>query len=189
VNRIERISVLLGDVALPLMGYFFWKWDLYFILLFFMLDQLSRVVLLHWRMKLTELANAEKTKLILQASVLLLVEIVLIHTLVFVHQNDIQFPHEFLNFLKYKDMGFAQGYILLPLIFVGEWMRINNELKMGIVGERQLKILHRSKINTFLRIGFFAIFIGIIALFPLPEWALVFSFLGMLTGLVFMPVK
>ena len=189
MNRIERISVLVGDVALPLMGYFFWKWDLYFILLFFMLDQISRVVLLHWRMKLTELATVEKTKLILQAAVLLLVEIVLIHVLVFVHQNDIQFPKEFLNFLKYKDMGFAQGYILLPLIFVGEWMRINNELKLGIVGERQLKILRRSKINTFFRIGFFAIFIGIIALFPLPEWVLVFSFLGMLTGLVFLPMK
>ncbi len=189
MNRIERISVLLGDVALPLMGYFFWKWDLYFILLFFMLDQLARVALLHWRMKLTELASAEKTKLIVQAAVLFFIEVILIHTLVFVHQNDIQFPQEFHNFLKYKDMGFAQGYILLPLIFVGEWMRINNELKMGIVGERQLKILHRSKINTFFRIGFFAIFIGVIALFPLPEWALVFSFLGMLTGLVFLPVK
>lgn len=179
----------MGDVALPLMGYFFWKWDLYFILLFFMLDQLARVALLHWRLKLTELASAEKTKLIVQAAVLFFIEVTMIHTLVFVHQNEIQFPQEFLNFLKYKDMGFAQGYILLPLIFVGEWMRINNELKMGIVGERQLKILYRSKINTFFRIGFFSIFIGVIALFPLPEWALVFSFLGVLTGLVFLPVK
>jgi hypothetical protein len=130
VNRIEKISILLGDVALPLMGYFFWDWNLYFILLFFMLDQLARVVFLHWRMKLTELNTIEKRNQILKAVFLFLSEVIIIHTVIFFQNPSIHFLEEFLRFFHYKDMGIEQGYLLFPLVFFGEWMRINNELKL-----------------------------------------------------------
>jgi hypothetical protein len=63
-------------------------------------------------------------------------------------------------------------------------MRIKNELKMGIVGEKQLAIMNLNKRNSFLRIGFFALLVGIQSLIPLPETALVFSFLGFVAALV-----
>lgn len=184
MNRIERISSLLGDVALPLFGYFFWNWNLYFILLFFMLDQISRVIFLPQRLKLTETIKSEKNKIFFRQLSLLIIELLVIHSAVFLHQKDINFTKEFVSFLSYEDMGIAQGIILVPLIVASEWIRIKNELKMGIVGAKQLQIMNLNKRNSFLRIGFFAILVGVQSFIPLPEVALVFSFLGFITALV-----
>jgi len=185
VNRIERISSLLGDVALPLFGYFFWNWNFYFILLFFMLDQISRVIFLPQRLKLTEISKKDKNKIFFRQLSLLIIELIVIHSAVFLHQKDINFTKEFVRFLSYEDMGIAQGIILIPLIIASEWMRIKNELKLGIVGGKQLQIMNLNKRNSFLRIGFFALLVGIQSFIPLPEVALVFSFLGFVAALVF----
>jgi len=64
VKQAEKINALLGDVAFPLMGYFFWNWNFYFILLYFILDQVARTIFLPWRLKLTELNQSEKIKII-----------------------------------------------------------------------------------------------------------------------------
>jgi hypothetical protein len=185
VNRIEKISILIGDVALPLMGYFFWEWNLYFILLFFMLDQLARVVFLHWRMKLTELSTIEKRNQILKAVFLFLSEVIIIHIVIFFQNPSIHFLEEFLRFFHYKDMGIEQGYLLFPLVFFGEWMRINNELKLNIVGQKQKVILAKSLKNAFVRIGFFALTLGILSFILVPESIIIFSFLGVVMLLVF----
>lgn len=149
-----------------------------------MLDQISRVIFLPQRLKLTEISKKDKNKIFLRQLVLLVIELLVIHSAIFLHQNDINFGKEFVSFLSYKDMGIAQGIILVPLIIASEWMRIKNELKMGIVGEKQLAIMNLNKRNSFLRIGFFALLVGIQSLIPLPETALVFSFLGFVAALV-----
>jgi hypothetical protein len=185
VNRIEKISILIGDVALPLMGYFFWDWNLYFILLFFILDQLARVVFLPWRMKLTELNASEKRNQIIKAGFLFLSEVIIIHTVIFFQNPSIEFGEEFGRFFYYKDMGIEQGYLLFPLVFFGEWIRINNELKLNIVGQKQNEILAKSLKNAFVRIAFFALILGILSFIMVPESIIIFSFLGIVTLLVF----
>ncbi len=185
MNRLEGISSLLGDVALPLFGYFFWNWNFYFILLFFMLDQISRVIFLPQRLKLTEISKQDKNKICLRQFVLLVIELLVIHSAVYLHNYEINFATEFGNFLSYEDMGISQGVILIPIIIASEWMRIKNELKLGIVGVKQLEIMNLNKRNSFLRIGFFAILVGVQSFVPLPETALVFSFLGFIAILVF----
>lgn len=185
MNRIEKISILLGDVALPLMGYFFWDWNLYFILLFFMLDQLARVVFLHWRMKLTELSAIEKRNQILKAVFLFLSEVIIIHIVILFQNPSIHFLEEFSRFFHYKDMGIEQGYLLFPLVFFGEWMRINNELKLNVVGQKQLALLAKSLKNAFVRIAFFALILGVLSFVLLPESFIIFPFLAVVTLLVF----
>ncbi len=185
MNRIEKISILIGDVALPLMGYFFWDWNLYFILLFFILDQLARVVFLPWRMKLTELNASEKRNQIIKAGFLFLSEVIIIHTVIFFQNPSIEFGEEFGRFFYYKDMGIEQGYLLFPLVFFGEWIRINNELKLNIVGQKQNEILAKSLKNAFVRIAFFALILGILSFIMVPESIIIFSFLGIVTLLVF----
>ena len=189
MNRIEKISILLGDVALPLMGYLFWHWNLYFILLFFLLDQLSRTVFLPWRLKLTILSVKDKNKLIFRQFLLLLMELLVIHVTIYLQNPHIDFGKEILSFLTYKDMGIQQGFILLPLVIASEWMRINNELKLGIVGPRQIQIINQNKKNALFRIGYFALLAGILNLIQLPEWSLVVTFLAFITLLVFVQYK
>jgi len=185
VNKIERISTLIGDVAFPLMGYFLWGWSLYFILLFFMLDQLARVVFLHWRMKLTDFTPIQKQKQVLKASFLILTEVIIIHSVIYFQSPSIDFTHEFGRFFHYKDMGIEQGYILFPLVFFGEWVRINNELKLNIVGQKQKGLLAKSLKNAFVRIAFFALILGVLSFVFIPEWLIIFTFLAVVTLLVF----
>ena len=185
MNRFERTITLVGDIAFPLMGYFLWDWSLYFILIFFMLDQLVRVFFLNWRMKLTELSATQKRKQLLKASFLFLSEVIIIHAVIFFQNPSIHFLDEFWGFFHYKDLGIEQGYILFPLVFFGEWMRINNELKMNIVGQKQLSILAKSLKNTFVRIAFFALILGVLHFVLLPESLIIFPFLAVITCLYF----
>jgi hypothetical protein len=136
-------------------------------------------------MKLTELSTIEKRNQILKAVFLFLSEVIIIHIVIFFQNPSIHFLEEFSRFFHYKDMGIEQGYLLFPLVFFGEWMRINNELKLNIVGQKQKAILAKSLKNAFVRIGFFALTLGILSLILVPESIIIFSFLGVVTLLVF----
>jgi hypothetical protein len=82
-------------------------------------------------------------------------------------------------------LGIEQGYLLFPLVFFGEWMRINNELKLNIVGQKQKVLLAKSLKNAFIRISFFALILGTLSFVLLPEWLIVFPFLALVAVLVF----
>ena len=36
-------------------------------------------------------------------------------------------------------MGIEQGYILLPLLILGEWLRMKQDLKTGLVGSEKCR--------------------------------------------------
>lgn len=184
MNRLERISILLGDVALPLIGYVFWKWNFYFILLFFILDQASRVIFLPWRLKLTSLTSKEKNQLIFRHVLLFLIEVLLVHSVIFLQNKEIKFLNEIQVFLTYEDMGIQQGFLLIPLILASEWMRIKNELKTGIIESKQVSLQLQNQKSSFIRIAFFALLAGLMNLVSLPEWSLVGLFLALLSFLV-----
>lgn len=184
MNRLERISILLGDVALPLIGYVFWKWNFYFILLFFILDQASRVIFLPWRLKLTSLTSKEKNQLIFRHVLLFLIEVLLVHSVIFLQNKEINFLNEIQAFLTYEDMGIQQGFLLIPLILASEWMRIKNELKTGIIESKQVSLQLQNQKSSFIRIAFFALLAGLMNLVSLPEWSLVGLFLALLSFLV-----
>ncbi len=154
-----------------------------------MLDQVARTVFLPWRLKLTTLSSAEKNGLVFRQSMLLFIELIVIHAAIYLQNPQVNFGKEVISFLTYKDMGIQQGFVLLPLLVASEWMRIRNELKLGIVGNRQVQIINHNKRIAFFRIGFFAFLSGILNLVVLPEWILVVGFLAFITLLVFVPNK
>jgi hypothetical protein len=189
VKQAEKINALLGDVAFPLMGYFFWNWNFYFILLYFILDQVARTIFLPWRLKLTQLKQLEKIKMIAQSSILLFSELFLIHLFLKVLIPDIHFQKEISNFIHYSDMGIEQGYILLPLLILGEWLRMKQDLKTGIVGSKQLNNLVKNRHLSFFRISFFSFFLGVQFLISLKETMMIFVFFLFISVLVFYPFK
>jgi len=189
VKQAEKINALLGDVAFPLMGYFFWNWNFYFILLYFILDQVARTIFLPWRLKLTELNQSEKIKIIAQSSILLFSELFIIHFFLKVLIPDIHFQKEISNFIHYSDMGIEQGYILLPLLILGEWLRMKQDLKTGLVGSKQLNNLVKNRHLSFFRISFFSFFLGLQFFTPLKESIMIFVFFLFISVLVFYPFK
>jgi hypothetical protein len=131
VKKIEIISALLGDVALPLVGFLFWDWGFYFIALFFLFDLLFRTLFLKRRLiPLNELKN--RNRILFKGLLYSFIEILLIHCIVisvFVHLN---IGDSFLAFLTYEELGIPQGAVLLPLLFLNEFMKIRNENKIGV---------------------------------------------------------
>ena len=189
MKQAEKINALLGDVAFPLMGYFFLNWNLYFILLYFILDQVARTIFLPWRLKLTQLNQSEKIKIIAQSSILLFSELFLIHFFLKALIPGIHLQKEISNFIHYSDMGIEQGYILLPLLILGEWLRMKQDLKTGIVGSKQLNNLLKNRHLSFFRISFFSFFFGLQFFTPLKETMMIFVFFLFISVLVFYPFK
>jgi len=116
-----KYILIFSDALIPLLGLFVWGWNLYFILLFYMLDLLAREVLTHIKTKGIYKAQGLKNKRKwlrkgVLSGALFMLSISAIHTAVWLIQPDIQFLTELRNFWEYEELGVQQGYILLPLI-------------------------------------------------------------------------
>ena len=131
MKKIEIISALLGDVALPLAGFLFWDWGFYFISLFFLFDLIFRTLFLRRRLNLlNELKN--RNRILFRGFLYSFIEVLLIHCIVvsvFVH---LKIGDSFLAFLTYEELGISQGAVLLPLLLFNEFMKIRNENKIGV---------------------------------------------------------
>ena len=131
MKKIEIISALLGDVALPLAGFLFWDWGFYFISLFFLFDLIFRTLFLRRRLNLlNELKN--RNRILFRGFLYSFIEVLLIHCIVvsvFVH---LKIGTSFLAFLTYEELGIPQGAVLLPLLLLNEFMKIRNENKIGV---------------------------------------------------------
>jgi hypothetical protein len=115
---------VLADALIPLLGFYLWDWSLYFIFLFFVADELVDACFMLLKSKKIVVTQnntqLEWFKQVSFSSLLLSGEIILLHAMVYMCDQKIDFSKEILDFLLYKDMGIEQGYILLPLlIFVG----------------------------------------------------------------------
>jgi hypothetical protein len=111
---------LFGDLVIPLGGFFFWDWGLYFILLFYILDILVGEVIMHLKSKKTVEFNGKWKKSWIisgsRSSILLLLSVVGIHLAMFFVQPGIDFGKELIAFWTYEEMGVQQGYLLTPLL-------------------------------------------------------------------------
>ena len=170
-----KIIQLIGDAVIPLLGFFWWNWSLYFIVIFYLLDYLSNEVILNLKSKkITTFQEIDSKVWIQKASLsflLFLVGIVLVHLSMKMLHPQIDFYKEFIQFLSYKDMGIAQGYFLLPLIALAGFQRY----KMEFLMPARFKIISITSLWSahfkmqFTLIGCVAFTIGFQSLIALPE--------------------
>jgi len=191
VKKIEIFSALLGDVALPLIGFLFWDWGFYFISLFFLFDLLFRTLFIKRRLKpIDELKN--RRAIIFKAFLFTFLEVILIHCIVvgaFPHTN---IGDSFIYFLTYEEMGIAQGVVLLPLLLLNEVMKIRNENKMGIPYSIRAQVLSNNQDLQRYRILMWVLIYLLVLFFPIPEIFLIMAFFIFLTAqpfLVFRNIK
>lgn len=191
MKKIEIFSALLGDVALPLIGFLFWDWGFYFISLFFLFDLLFRTLFIKRRLKpIDELKN--RRAIIFKAFLFTFLEVILIHCIVvgaFPHSN---IGDSFIYFLTYEEMGIAQGVVLLPLLLLNEVMKIRNENKMGIPYSIRAQVLSNNQDLQRYRILMWVLIYLLVLFFPIPEIFLIMAFFIFLTAqpfLVFRNIK
>ncbi len=119
---------LVGDAVIPLAGFFFWNWSLYFILLFYFLDVLASEVIQHLKSaKIIDYQGKQKKSVwrfygILSFFALVLV-ISMIHFSLLLIQPSIHFLNELVTFWTYEEFGIQQGFLLLPIIAFGAYQQ------------------------------------------------------------------
>lgn len=180
MKKIEITSALFGDVALPLAGFLFWDWGFYFIALFFLFDISFRSIFLNKRVKLLPSMEIEN-RFVLKGVLLTVFEIFALHILVILSIPSIDFVSEFWSFLTYKEIGVAQGVVLLPLLILNEFMRIRNEQKMKVPQNVRFEIMRSGQKVQFFRVLLWCVFMGLTLLIPFPETALVLIFIAALS--------
>ena len=172
MKKVEIISAILGDAALPLVGFLFWDWGFYFIVLIFLFDLGIRTLFLRKKTALLPSIILPKG-FFLKGIGLVILEIALLHLLVYFSFKSISFIAELWAFLSYEELGIAQGVLLLPLLFLNEIIRIRNEKKLGVPQNVRFAILKNSQLAGLFRILFWSILLLVTLLFSISETTLV----------------
>ena len=172
MKKVEIISAILGDAVLPLVGFLFWDWGFYFIVLYFLLDLVIRALFLSKKIALLTSIVLPKG-FFLKGIGLVILEVTLLHLLVYFSFKSISFIAEFWAFLSYEELGIAQGILLLPLLFFNEIIRIRNEKKIGIPQNVRFEILKNNQLAGLFRILFWSILLLVTLLFSISETTLV----------------
>lgn len=110
------------EALIPVLGYFYWKWDASFILLFYLIDWILFWVLSIFkaRKRITFSGNEAEKQLALRHLTIaflciLSTSLAVFHTLPHLHP-DFSWTERIYAFLTYSDMGVQQGVVLIPLM-------------------------------------------------------------------------
>ena len=175
MKKIEIISSLLGDFALPLVGFLFWDWGFYFIALFFLFDLIFKTFFLKKRLSPLEEMRG-RNKFILYSFLFSFIEVLMIHFIVIRAFPSMNIGHAFIDFLSYEELGIAQGVVLLPLLFLNEWMRIRNENKIAVPHTVRIQIMFNSqRVQVYRLILWLAMGLGVLFL-SVNELTLIIAF-------------
>lgn len=185
----EKIVILLGDIAFPLIGFFFWNWGFYFIALYFIIDQLAKQAFLIVRLKNISLQFTEKAILLSKSMALFFFEVLII--ILINYQMTVEFNpiNGIINFLSYEDMGIQQGVVLIPLLIFAEWMKIKTERRSKQSDEIKQQNINRSLQQSQIRLSMLGIILGIVNFNMLTELLIVILFLIGIGLSVFAPLK
>lgn len=141
---------LLADLILPLVGYYMWGWNLYFILFFFVLDLLSNYYFTLLKSRKILIAQGvlfPKLKVFLTTLLYLLSGVGSVFLLSKI-MSETSFLSELKAFVSYKEMGIPQLILLLPLITIGAYMqykvqflipKMDQKENIGRIWNEQLK--------------------------------------------------
>ncbi len=180
---------VLGDGIIPLLGFFFWDWNLYFILLFYFIDMFTKEVLLHLKAKKivahqieTESPTVQNEKKVwmkwgIISLILLIFSIFLIQISMPFIQDQFNAKNEIIRFWSYKEMGIEQGYIFVPLIiFMGY-----TQFKMEFLAPTVFTRMNNSQLwqphlkAMLILVAFTALTFGLVHFIKIPEVIIVIS--------------
>ncbi len=169
---------ILGDALIPVLGFVFWNWGIFFILIYYFLDLLISEVLMHFKSKKVLSHSSENPVLwwklgILSFSILLLAMSLVILTMYF-YLPGFNLQSEIIDFMTYEDMGIQQGYILIPLLIFVAWQQYRMDFLMR-AQYRNMNLENLWKPHLRGQLAFFAfsaLGLAILKQFHFPEWLL-----------------
>ncbi len=175
MNALEKYSSLLGEILFPLIGFLFFDWGFYFILLFILFDRCAKLLFLNARLKRSSIQKTTVSQIRLVSFLLFFAECAAVHIGCTFLLPDFDILREFSVFWTYEEMGIQQGYLLVPALFLAEWMSTKRDFNMPLYdGANTVKTQNNL---SMLRSLFLLSLIGIYAMFKLEESILICLFL------------
>jgi hypothetical protein len=183
MNR--KYVLLFSEALIPILGFFFWNWGLYFILLFYFIDVLAQEVIMHLKTKkiigaqeISSSSNWVKSGALSAFVVLALIS--LIHVSMFYIDPSINFMKQVELFWTYEEMGIQQGYLLLPLVGFMAYVQFRTDFIMPKMEESTvLEMMWKMHLKALLTIiGCVGITVGLSQIVVLPEVVYVLCIVG-----------
>ena len=175
---------IIGDAVIPVLGFLWWNWNVYFIILFYFLDILVKEVVLHFKSKKINSFGKEnhQTDQTIDWIKLGGISLVLIGITVFIVQKIMPFIlpafnaiDELSKFWNYKDMGIEQGYILVPLVILMGYLQYKNEFILPKIYEKiTISHLWKKHLKAYIvLLAFTAFTFGLVQFISISEGILV----------------
>jgi hypothetical protein len=179
----QKFTQLIAEAILPVLGFYYWNWSWYFILLFYILDVAAKEVILNLQAnKIYKTQGGDQIRktwkkssgqsVLLGAAVL-----IMLHVLQFLRVPNFSISKETISFLGHEEMGIAQGIILVPLIVLNVWMQYKmNFLKMNRHFKTKMAVMwvehlhYRFYVGSVVALGVF-----VATIFGLNDAALLWS--------------
>ena len=168
-KQTATILQFLGELAIPLLGYFLWDWSLLFILLFYLIENLFysffRIETIREIKKLVlKKDQSRNAKIVIHTLLLWLFECVLVHVFILVIQPNQSIFNEWIHFFMYEDLGVPQGIVLLPLLYFTSRMKMKQDVLLFVRNMKSTDELNLLTVNfntTWIAIGILGILIGL----------------------------
>jgi hypothetical protein len=168
-KRTAFIVQLIGELVIPLLGYFLWDWSLLFILLFYLIENLffsyfrietfREVKKTVWKKE-----QPRELKIFSKSLTIWTIEFVLVHLFIAVIYPNQSFITEWVDFFMYQDLGIPQGIILLPLIYISSRMKMKQDVMLNIRNLKSVEELNHMTVSfkhSWISIGIWGILIGL----------------------------
>ncbi|WP_107039415.1 hypothetical protein [Brumimicrobium mesophilum] len=187
MNRLKLANAI-GEAILPILGLLFFDWGIYFILLYYFIDLVVTEVFMY--IKVNKIVQNQKInfpfstrygRLIVNSAIMFLV-IIISHFAVYHIVPGIDFPYQIIEFLSYEEAGLPipQGYILLPLVLLGNYQQYNTMfIKTGLYQRQSWKNLIFSRRKAlYIATGGSLLAIILSILIPIPGFVYVLGIVG-----------
>ena len=140
MNQVKWLpyAPVIGNFILMILAYHFLDWSIYFLFFYYLFD-IFFFDFFQWRknQKINKILNNinPPSRLFNLFKALFFSCIIELSILIFLLKASyagLSFYDELLSFWTYTELGVQQGYVLLPILFLGSYLRIRQDLMKGI---------------------------------------------------------
>ena len=182
--KTQRYIQVVADAIIPLLGYFVWGWNIYFIVLFYLLDYLSGEIIVNLKAKqvdlFTDRGRSTWSKYSKVSVLLFILTLVSVHLGVHGIRPELHYLEELSKFFWYKELGIPQGFVLIPLVFFVAHQRYKMEflIPAKFKGASQTKLWKWRMVSHGI-VSLVGVLIFLLSgMFQLPEQVYLFLFVS-----------
>lgn len=121
-----KVFQTLSEALLPILGYYYWDWSFYDLLLFYFLDLLVATIFTFVKIKKIKEVKAQMTTLLGFISLMALCYVSIVLLALWIIPTIIpnfDFYKATVRFVLLQDMGLPQGVFLFPLVFYAGYLQ------------------------------------------------------------------